>query len=284
MNVYLRLLEAEGFSKTEKEIAEYITKNHREIVNMSIQELANNTYTSTTTIIRFCKKLGFNGYREFKVQFSQDLHAYLLSNHKIDLNSPFTGKESFEHVAHNMAYLTKRTIELCQITLDFDEISAIVKQILLAENIIAIGVSDTFIRIIDFQNKMIKINQFVRISHFQPDQAYLCTCATENDIAILVSYSGKTPEVINEAKILKKRNVPIVAITSDKHSPLAKYSNYMMLLPNEENKLIANYSFASQIAIEYALNALYACIYNVNFEQNKQHILSNRQNYLHPDK
>ena len=85
MNVYLRLLEAEGFSKTEKEIAEYITKNHREIVNMSIQELANNTYTSTTTIIRFCKKLGFNGYREFKVQFSQDLHAYLLSNHKFSI-------------------------------------------------------------------------------------------------------------------------------------------------------------------------------------------------------
>lgn len=283
MNVYLKLLEIENFSNTEREIANFITTRKKDVINMSIQDLANQTFTSTTSIIRLCRKLGFKGFKEFKIQYTQDIQSYLLRSSKIDLNSPFTGTESIENIVQNMANLTKQTIELCQTILDLNVISSVVEQILKAENIIAIGVSDTFIRIIDFQNKMIKINKYVKISHFQPDQSYLCAQATKNDIAILVSYSGKTLEVINEVKILKQRNIPTVSITSDKNSPLAKFSDYIILLPNEENKLMANYSFLSQISIEYVLNVLYSCIYNVNYEQNREHILINRKNYLHPD-
>lgn len=284
MNLYLTLLKQEGFSDTEKEISQFIIENNKEVLQISIQELAAKTYISTATIIRFCKHLGFQGFKEFKMQYSIDYNAYALNASNVDFNSPFTGKENVHQLAINMATLTKQTIDLCLNILDHQVISEIVNKILIAENIFAVGISDSFIRIIDFQNKMLKINRFVKTSFLQPDMAYVCAGATPKDIALLVSYSGKSSEVINEAKILSQREVPIVAITSDRKSPLALYATYLVLLPNEENKLMANYSYASQIAIEYVLNIIYSSIYNADYKKNKEFLQNYRKKYLHPDK
>lgn len=284
MNLYQILLNQDNFSDTEKEIAKYIINNNKDVLQMSIQELATKTYLSTATIIRFCKHLGFRGFKEFKMQYSIDYNAYLLNTRNVDFNSPFTGKENVNQLAINMASLTKQTVDLCLNILDYEVISRVVSKLIISENIVAVGVSDSFIRIIDFQNKMLKINLFVKTSYLQPDMAYVCAQATPNDVALLVSYSGKTSEVINEAQILSQRNVPIIAITSDKKSPLALYATEIILLPNEENKLMANYSYASQIAIEYVLNVIYSSIYNANYKENKEFLQIYRKKYLHPDK
>lgn len=122
---------------------------------------------------------------------------------------------------------------------------------------------------------------FVKVSYLQPDQAYLCTHATKDDVAILISYSGTTAEVINEANILRQNNVTTIAITSNSTGPLAKLCDIIILLPNGENIKTATYSFASQIAIEYILNVLYSCIYKYNYEKNKNHLQQSRQKYLH---
>ena len=46
----------------------YIMKNIEKVVYMRIRELADEAHVSTTTILRFCKKLNCNGYSEFKVK------------------------------------------------------------------------------------------------------------------------------------------------------------------------------------------------------------------------
>lgn len=281
MNLYEELRKKEKFSSVEQEVADYIVDNGETILNMPIQQLAANTYTSTTTIIRLCKKLGFKGFREFKVRYSKDLVSYMNRDGHIDVNSPFSEDDFEATIAQKIALLTKDTIASTQATLDMEILHQAVQQLLNARNILAIGVSDSFVRIIDFQNKMLKINMFVKISYLQPDQAYLCTHATSEDVALLISYSGKTAEVINEARILKQGGVKMIAITSDSSSPLAHLCDTLITLPNEEDIQIATYSFSSQLAIEYALNVIYSCIYKSNYEKNKEHLYHSRQKYLH---
>ena len=91
----------------------------------------------------------------------------------VDVNSPFSEGDSAASIAQKIALLTKDTIASTQATLDMDILHQVVQQLLKARNILAIGVSDSFVRIIDFQNKMLKINMFVKISYLQPDQACL---------------------------------------------------------------------------------------------------------------
>ena len=204
------LRKKDSFSSVEKDVADYIVENGESILDMPIQQLAANTFTSTTTIIRLCKKLGFKGFREFKIRYSKDLLSYMNRDTHVDVNSPFSEGDSAAGIAQKIALLTKDTIASTQATLDMDILHQVVQQLLQARNILAIGVSDSFVRIIDFQNKMLKINMFVKISYLQPDQAYLCTHATSEDVALLISYSGRTAEVINEARILKQGGVKTI--------------------------------------------------------------------------
>ncbi len=42
------------------------------LVYMTIEELAKPTYTSHSAIIRLCKKLGFTGFKEFRLELGRD--------------------------------------------------------------------------------------------------------------------------------------------------------------------------------------------------------------------
>lgn len=52
-------------SHNEQNIMTYVVKNMQAVKNMSIRDLANTCFVSTTTIFRFVKKLGYEGYSEF---------------------------------------------------------------------------------------------------------------------------------------------------------------------------------------------------------------------------
>ena len=60
-------------SQAEKRIAQNVLANPREIVQMSITELAARSKVSDATVVRFCRRLGMQGYQEMKVTLAQDL-------------------------------------------------------------------------------------------------------------------------------------------------------------------------------------------------------------------
>ncbi len=61
--------EVRSFNELEMEIYNYIMQNKQNVVYMKIRDLADNAHVSTTTILRFCKKLGCEGYSEFKLKY-----------------------------------------------------------------------------------------------------------------------------------------------------------------------------------------------------------------------
>ncbi len=55
---------------------------------------------------------------------------------------------------------------------------------------------------------------------------------TQNDLVVLLSNSGETKEISDIINYCKRFNVPIIAITMNPESNLAKYSDELMLIPN----------------------------------------------------
>lgn len=64
MNEILNESLIEKLTENEKRVYSYVTKNTRGIENLKIKEIAKNTFTSSATVIRTAKKLGFKGYKE----------------------------------------------------------------------------------------------------------------------------------------------------------------------------------------------------------------------------
>lgn len=59
-------VDIEQLSKSEKKIANFFCKNIKSIPSMTLKDLAQNIEVSIATISRFCKSLGFVGFKDFK--------------------------------------------------------------------------------------------------------------------------------------------------------------------------------------------------------------------------
>lgn len=60
------------YTDTEKRIAEYILENKDEVVNFSSQHFAKEINSSAAAIVRFSKKIGYNGFTHLKVELARD--------------------------------------------------------------------------------------------------------------------------------------------------------------------------------------------------------------------
>ncbi|WP_342224440.1 hypothetical protein [Spiroplasma endosymbiont of Asaphidion curtum] len=91
-------------------ISQTILSNINDFANINLTLLAKKAYTSTASIIRFCKKLGYSGYSEFKFAF---LQAYKKKNpiEDVNLKSCFSCNNFWNSIKHNN-FLISRLLAL----------------------------------------------------------------------------------------------------------------------------------------------------------------------------
>ena len=58
---------------SERRLADYVTRHGASVIRLSMPELAERAGVSQPTIARFCAALGYDGFKEFKLQFAQNL-------------------------------------------------------------------------------------------------------------------------------------------------------------------------------------------------------------------
>ena len=63
----------QGLNELELSVYEYVIQHKAVIPYMRIRELAAEAHVSTTTILRFCKKMGCDGYNEFKYKLKESM-------------------------------------------------------------------------------------------------------------------------------------------------------------------------------------------------------------------
>lgn len=74
---------------TETEILDWLETHFPQCLYMNLEEISNQLYTSSATIVRFCQKLGFKGFNEFKYQLRKQL--------KEEKNSALFSDDIIEH-------------------------------------------------------------------------------------------------------------------------------------------------------------------------------------------
>ena len=76
MSVLINLRDHKKLPEAENEIRTYILKHPKEVLSMSIHELAKKTYTSPTSIVRLCKRLDIKGFSQLKIQLSSEIKTF----------------------------------------------------------------------------------------------------------------------------------------------------------------------------------------------------------------
>ena len=262
------------FSESEKEIARYILNHGDDVLSMSVKELAKNTYTSPATIVRLCKKIGLEGYNDFKIKYSAELQYDLHHSNRIDVNFPFEKKDTHPMICHKLASLSEEVIADTIKLIDFDQLEKIVDLLYQSNDIDIYGSGNSLLAAMSFQHKMMRIARNVNLKALHGEQVFLSYNTDEKRIAVIISYSGETHDLIQIAQILKEKKTPIIVLTSIGDNHLSHYADYILNIGSREKIFTKIAPFASQVSMEYLLNVIFSCIFQKDYDQNIQNKIS----------
>ena len=262
------------FSESEKEIARYILNHGDDVLSMSVKELAKNTYTSPATIVRLCKKIGLEGYNDFKIKYSAELQYDLHHSNRIDVNFPFEKKDTHPMICHKLASLSEEVIADTIKLIDFDQLEKIVDLLYQSHDIDIYGSGNSLLAAMSFQHKMMRIARNVNLKALHGEQVFLSYNSDEKRIAVIISYSGETHDLIQITQILKEKKTPIIVLTSIGDNHLSHYADYILNIGSREKIFTKIAPFASQVSMEYLLNVIFSCIFQKDYDQNIQNKIS----------
>lgn len=268
MNVLKKLEQKLDFTDTEIRIADYILINQEDVPNMYIQELAESTFTSHSAIIRLSQKLGFSGYRNFKVALIQEIQSNKHAISHVDPNFPFLPTDSSLNIAKKMADLTTETIRKTLVKLEGDQLNKAVEIIRNSKRIFLFGNGDSQIRARSFQNKFIKINKHLIIADEYGEAAWNTLSMDKFDCAIFISYTGNSVSYMKILKYLASMKIPSIMLTGNAESTMSKSCNLTIEVPHDEYDFFKVGTFSSQIAFEYILDTLFSIIYAKEYTSN----------------
>lgn len=280
MNILNALESQDRFSTTEKEVANYILKKRSQILNMSISQIAKNTYCSKSAIIRMCQKLGFNGFSDFKIEFAIQLEREDINTETTNANFPIKKEDTFLEISKNVSSLMEKSIQDTYKKMTQKEYKQAIDLIQKSQRTAIFGIGDNMTQALSFQNKMAKINCNIIMSYLSNEDAHIASNLTKKDCAIIISYSGQLRYQLYITKILHENNVPIIAITARTESKIGKMASVILELANMESQSIKFSNFSSQTAIELVLNTLYFYYFSLNYDQNAHLRIINETKFL----
>lgn len=248
----------EALSMAERIVLDYLIENKTLLKDFSVEKIAEAAYTSPASVVRMCKKLGYKGFKDFKIDF-------ILANSKVEIpeTSEYTdvilikdqnnGKKAIE----NNIRALEETINL------YDEktYTKAASLIMNARKILIFGKGSSFLVCKDLEMKLRRINKFCVAQGESHDQLVDASFINNKDVVIFISNSGKTKEIISSALLAKENKTPIISITRIGSSILADISDVVLYTSALESEF-RSAAMTSRISQMSVVDALYAkCAY-----------------------
>ena len=223
------------FTRAEKHIADYVLESAKDVLYMSITELANACNVGDTSVFRFCRHLGMNGYQDFKVDLAQAVSeqnatpvvqgCIVESNDSTDV--------MIQKVLNNNISALHETYQLIEPT----TLTRTASWLCSAEHICFFGVGASSASALEAKNRFLRVCPRVECTQDARMQLMRASLMTRDDVAILFSYSGATKETVNIAKAAKRSGARTICISRFSHSPLAEMCDLLYLCGGNEGPL-----------------------------------------------
>jgi RpiR family carbohydrate utilization transcriptional regulator len=204
----------------EKKIGNYVLRHPDEVVKLSITELAEACDVSDATIFRFCRKVGTEGYQDFKIALAKDS----VSPESL-VYADVIPEDSLLTMAEKIVEANVKALRDTLKVLDGEALERALNALLAANRveIYAVGGSGVAARELQFKLMQLGINANAFIdSQMQFISASLLTDA---DVGIAISHSGSKRHTVEALKLAKASGATTICITSHPASPVAEVAD-----------------------------------------------------------
>lgn len=247
-------IQYDTFSKGEKKIADFLMQNPNHILPLYITELAEKCGTSEATIVRFAKRLGFDGYQQLKIAIAQETETR-------PINENITQSDSAGDIFQKVCDDIYCSLEKTKKAIDNDGLENCCKAILASNNILVCGLGNSASVAIDASHKMFRLGLKAYAYTDNHMQAIAAAHTDENSVVIGISHSGQSKDIVQAMQIAKSNGATTVAVTNFGRSPIHKVSDIVLSTVSDETnyRILGLSSRIAQLAIIDAIYSYLVC-------------------------
>ncbi|WP_423188891.1 MurR/RpiR family transcriptional regulator [Alkalibacterium sp. f15] len=238
-------------SDKERLLADFILDSPEKVIHGTINEVAEELNLADSTVFRFCKKLGYKGFQDLKISLATETTNVMKDIHE-KVSKSDDEKTILEKVFHSNIKTLQDTLEV----IDDSDFSGAVDTILHANKIELFGFGGSNIIAMDGYHKFIRTGLTVSALTDSHMQLISASQLKEGDVAILISHTGHSKDILEILETVKEHNVPTICITGFTQSPLSQGTDISLYTLSEETDFRSE-ALASRIAQLSILDALY---------------------------
>ncbi len=253
-----------NFTTVEKKIADYIFEVGEKMLEKSAQKVASEIGSSSAALVRFSRKLGYDGFSQLKQKLSA---SYAVHEDDEDYYKEVNDSETPSSIKNKLEVRVNHMVETTNAALSDDEIMAAVALIDEAESIFVFGIGASSMVAQDIFQKFSRIGKqvfFIQDAHLFVSSLSISDRKT---IFIGISMKGETKEVIELARVVKGMKIPIIAITSREESTLGQMSDYILHSVSGEDYQMRTAVTMSLMAQLYVVDILFYMFVSEHFTE-----------------
>ena len=251
----------EDFTPTQKRIADFVLSNFQEVLFLTADELSSKIDTTSSSVVRFAKEIGFSGYPDFRKSLRN-----LISN-QLNITGQSEKAKQYKPLDEENIIDISITSEINSINQllkmkDNKKIEEFIELILKSRNkyVVALRTSYSLGHLLYFKIRKIVPNVFV-MNNF--DQGIYDTLININseDLLLAISFPRYTNLTIDLARYAKDKGAKVISITNGRISPLYKISDVCLFCPYKGFTF-----YNSNVAAMAMINAIIGRIFNMYYQ------------------
>lgn len=226
----------QNLNELELSVYEYVIQHKTTVPYMRRRELADEAHVSTTTVLRFCKKMGCDGYNEFKYKLKESVGQK-------------TGEQIPEDTSEIKAFFER--IEGTRFQEKLEKAAAMIAR---ADRVIVVGIGNCGY-IGEYAARY--FTNLGKFSLYISDAFYPINMVdADYTVAIVLSVSGETVQILESIQGFKKSGCSVITITNSEQSMAAKLSdlNISYYITMRRGELMVDYT--SQVPAVYLVECL----------------------------
>lgn len=243
--VFLSAIAAEKRGSINSTIATYILGNLDQMKNIGIKEMAENCNVAPSSISRFCKEIGLNGFVELKD---------LLQSTEFDYTG-FSEDISIDKRIHTLGEHIKTSIDMVEDSIATSKLIQLTKDIQQYDEVAVFGLLKAQTAAIILQSDLLMFRKQIYTNISYAEQINYIVNADSSHLIILFTYTGSYFDYDNQRNILKGKDIPKIWMVTGQQKEYPKFISDTLTFSSRQDYASHPYQLdyvASLIGQEYA--------------------------------
>jgi DNA-binding MurR/RpiR family transcriptional regulator len=267
----------DSYPPSVRRIADAVLSRPQIALELTISELAHSCDTSETSVVRFCRALGFSGYSPFKLQMAAELATETAQRGgDAPYGSDILASDSLGDMVAKISASELFGIQETASSLDLAALQAVIDYVLAAPQTLVFGIGASNASALDLAQKLQRVGRIALGNHDAHNALTSAALLRAGDVAIGFSHSGRTREAVEFLRVARRAGASTVAVTNVQDSLLSKHADVTLRTAVRETTFRSG-AMASRIAQLTVVDYIFVGVARANYDTSIQALRLTRE-------